>query len=140
MTKPSERRTLEELERENAELKRAVEELRQGNGRLQARLRESSADLDLANEQMLQLAAIVESSEDAIIGCTLGGTVTIWNRGAERLFGYTEEEVIGQPASTNARLNWPEELRAMKKVRVGESVPPFETVRRRKDGKEIQDR
>src|SRR4051812_22861335 len=137
MTKSSGLRSPEELERENTALKRAVEELRLANGKLKARLRESSADLDLANEQMLQLAAIVESSEDAIIGCTLGGIVTIWNRGAERLFGYTAEEVMGEATSTNARLDWPEELRALKKVRGGEHVPPFETVRRRKDGKEV---
>jgi two-component system cell cycle sensor histidine kinase/response regulator CckA len=137
MVKPLEMRNPEGLERENAELKRVVEQLRQANGKLKDRLRESSADLDLANEQMLQLAAIVESSEDAIIGCTLSGFVTIWNRGAERLFGYSCEEVMGEPTSTNSRLNWPEELRAMKKVRSGEQVPPFETVRRRKDGKEI---
>ncbi|MFO0965381.1 MAG: PAS domain S-box protein [Gemmataceae bacterium] len=130
-------RTPEEVERENAELRGMVEELRRANGKLKAHLRESSADLDLANEQMLQLAAIVESSEDAIIGCTLSGLVTIWNRGAERLFGYTADEVIGEPTSTNVRLNWPEELRAMKQVRKGEFVPSFETVRRRKDGKEI---
>src|SRR5258707_9717560 len=130
-------RNPDELERENAELKRLVEELRQNNGKLNAQLQGSSADLDLVNEEMLQLAAIVESSEDAIVGCTLSGLVTIWNRGAERLFGYTAEEVIGQPTSTNARLNWPDELQAMKKVRNGEHVPPFETMRRRKDGKEI---
>src|SRR5687767_398908 len=83
------RRNLPDLERENTELKRLVEELHQANGNLKTRLQESSADLDLANEQMVQLAAIVESSEDAIIGCTLTGFVTIWNRGAERLFGYS---------------------------------------------------
>ena len=53
-------RTPEEVERENAELRGMVEELRRANGKLKAHLRESSADLDLANEQMLQLAAIVE--------------------------------------------------------------------------------
>jgi PAS domain S-box-containing protein len=87
---------------------------------------------------MMRCPEEVESSEDAIIGCTLSGFVTIWNRGAERIFGYTADEVIGQPTSTNVRLDWPEELRAIKKVRDGESVPPFETVRRRKDGKAIQ--
>jgi two-component system cell cycle sensor histidine kinase/response regulator CckA len=99
--------------------------------------RDSSADLDLANEQRLQLAAIVESSEDAIIGCSLAGHVTIWNRGAERLFGYSADEVIGEVTTTNPRLDWPDELKALKRVRKGEYVPPFETVRRRKDGKEV---
>jgi PAS domain S-box-containing protein len=130
-------RSCEQLERENAELKQTVADLRQANGRLQARLQESSADLDLANAQMMLLAAIVESSDDAVIGCTMGGLITIWNRGAERLYGYSAEEVMGQPTLTNLRLHWPEELRAMKKVRAGESVPPFEAVRQRKDGKQI---
>jgi two-component system cell cycle sensor histidine kinase/response regulator CckA len=137
MPKPLVQRNAEELARENTDLQRVVEELRQANAKLKDRLLESSADLDLANEQMFQLAAIVESSEDAIIGCTPSGLVTIWNQGAERLFGYSADEVMGEPTSTNARLNWPEELRAIKKVRNGEHVPPFETVRRRKDGKEI---
>ncbi len=137
MTMSSSIRTAQDLQKENTALTQVVEELRQANRNLRARLQESSADLDLANDQMSQLAAIVESSEDAIIGCTLSGFVTIWNRGAERLFGYSADEVIGQPTFTNARLNWPDELGAMKKIRNGEHVPPFETVRRRKDGKEI---
>ncbi len=98
---------------------------------------QNTADMDLANEQRLQLAAIVESSEDAIIGCSLAGLITIWNPGAERLFGYSAAEVIGQLTSTNARLPWPEELKALKRVRRGEFVPPFETRRRRKDGTEV---
>jgi PAS domain S-box-containing protein len=127
----------EALEREIEERKRVEGELRKAHEQIQTRLQTSSADLDLANEQVLQLAAIVESSEDAIVGCTLGGVATIWNRGAERLFGYSAEEVIGQPTSSNTPLDWPDELRAMKRVRNGEYVAPFETVQRRKDGKEI---
>jgi two-component system cell cycle sensor histidine kinase/response regulator CckA len=134
---PATMRNPDEVERENAELKRTIEKLRDANDKLHAQLKGSTADLDLAYEEVSQLAAIVESSDDAIVGCTLSGFITIWNRGAERLFGYTAEEVIGESTSTNARLNLPEELKAMKKVRVGVHVPPFETVRTRKDGKEI---
>jgi two-component system, cell cycle sensor histidine kinase and response regulator CckA len=119
------------------ELEREITELRQAYEALESRLHDKSAHLDLANKQMLQLAAIVESSEDAIIGCTLGGIITIWNRGAERLFGYSAEEIIGRGATTGARLACPEELKALARVRLGEYVPPFETVRTRKDGKEI---
>lgn len=130
-------RTQEELERDLAECRRSENELRQALQKLERRLSESNADLDLANDRMQQLAAIVESSEDAIIGCTLNGVVTIWNQGAERLFGYSAEEVIGEPTSTNARLNWPDEIKAMKRVRNGEHVAPLETIRTRKDGKQI---
>src|SRR5688572_13728528 len=129
--------TYEELERELAECRRSDAELRQAFRRLERRLSDSHADLDLANDRMQQLAAIVESSEDAIIGCTLNGVVTIWNQGAERLFGYSADEVIGEPTSTNARLNWPDEIKAMKRVRNGEHVAPLETLRTRKDGKQI---
>jgi PAS domain S-box-containing protein len=128
---------LEALQREIEERKRVENALRETNKKLEARLQDSSADLDFANEQRRQLAAIVESSEDAIIGCSLAGLITIWNRGAERLFGYSAEEVLGQITSTNAHLPWPEELKALKKVRRGEFVPPFETVRRRKDGSDV---
>jgi PAS domain S-box-containing protein len=129
--------TFEDIVRTNQEHQTTKTDLRKSNEQLKTRLKESSADLDLATDQMSQLAAIVESSADAIIGCTLAGLVIIWNQGAERLFGYSAEEVIGQLASTNARLDWPDELRAMKQVSNGEHVPPFETVRQRKDGKEI---
>jgi PAS domain S-box-containing protein len=128
---------VEQLEQEIAARKRVEEKLRKAQDELRAQLHESHADLDLANEQLARLAAIVESSEDAIIGCTLCGLVTIWNQGAERLFGYSADEIIGQPSSTTALLHWPDELKAMKRVRHGEHVPPFETVRRRKDGKQI---
>src|SRR5579875_148771 len=131
------------MSNEQARIRQLEERQRVENGpsarsnKSEARLRDRSADLDFADEQRLQLAAIVESSEDAIIGCSLAGHVTIWNRGAERLFGYSAEEVIGEITSTNPRLHWPEELKALKRVRKGESVPPFETVRRRKDGTEV---
>ncbi len=123
--------------RDIEERQRVENEQSARSNKLEARLRDRSADLDFADEQRLQLAAIVESSEDAIIGCSLAGHVTIWNRGAERLFGYSAEEVIGEITTTNPRLHWPEELKALKRVRKGESIPPFETVRRRKDGTEV---
>jgi PAS domain S-box-containing protein len=81
------------------------------------------------------LAAIVESSEDAIIGKDPHGIITTWNQGAERIFGYTAEEVIGSPVSILAA---PERLDEMpgilSKVLQGDRVHHFETRRRRKDG------
>jgi PAS domain S-box-containing protein len=84
----------------------------------------------------LQLAAIVDFSEDAIISKDLNGIVTTWNQGAQKLFGYTAEEAIGQPITTlvipQDRLN--EESGILQRIRRGEQVEHFETVRRRKDG------
>ena len=91
-----------------------------------------------ADESHLALAAIVESSDDAIIGQSLDGTVTTWNFGAEQLFGFSAEEMIGQPL---ARLAWPgfedEIPRILARIRRGERVRGFETFRRHKDGHKI---
>jgi two-component system CheB/CheR fusion protein len=82
-----------------------------------------------------RLAAIVEYSEDAILGKDLHGTITSWNRGAQRLFGYTEQEAVGQqimiviPPEQQDK-----ELLILERVRRGESSEQIETVRRRKDG------
>jgi PAS domain S-box-containing protein len=81
------------------------------------------------------LAAIVESSDDAIVSNTLHGIVTSWNSAAERLFGYTAEEVIGRSISILAPPDRENEMLAhLERIRRGEKVDPFETVRRRKDG------
>jgi len=84
------------------------------------------------------LAAIVESSEDAIASKDLNGTITSWNKSAERLFGYTAEEIIGQPVT----LIIPPELhddepRILSKIRAGERIEHFETVRMHKNGGRI---
>jgi PAS domain S-box-containing protein len=81
------------------------------------------------------LAAIVESSDDAIVSKTLDGTITSWNPAAERLFGYTAEEVIGHPISILAPPDRENEMPAnLERIRRGERVERYETVRRRKDG------
>ena len=83
-----------------------------------------------------QLVSIVESSsDDAIVSKDLDGIIATWNQGAERLFGYTAEEVIGRPITILIppdRLN--EEPEILARIRRGERVDHFETVRRRKDG------
>jgi PAS domain S-box-containing protein len=82
-----------------------------------------------------RLASVVESSDDAIITKNLDSTITSWNRGAERIFGYTAAEAVGQ----SIRMLIPEELQSeedtvLAKIRAGETVDHYETVRRRKDG------
>ncbi len=83
----------------------------------------------------LHLAAIVESSDDAILSKDLNGIITSWNHGAERLFGYTADEAIGQSVTIVIPSNHlSEEDMILRRIRRGERVEPFETVRRRKDG------
>ncbi len=82
----------------------------------------------------LLLAAIVDSSADAIVSKDLDGVITSWNRGAERLFGYSADEAVGRPVTMlipDERLS--EEDVVLVLIRKGERVEPFDTVRRRKD-------
>jgi two-component system CheB/CheR fusion protein len=82
-----------------------------------------------------RLAAIVESSDDAIVSKALDGTITSWNPAAERLFGYTAEEAIGSPIWILAPPDRKNEMPAiLERIRRGEKVDHYETVRRRKDG------
>jgi len=81
------------------------------------------------------LAAIVESSQDAIASKDLNGILNSWNKGAERVFGYTAEEAIGQPATLLIPEDHiDEEPAILEKLRKGERIEHYETVRRRKDG------
>jgi PAS domain S-box-containing protein len=82
-----------------------------------------------------QLAAIVESSDDAIISKDLHGVILTWNRGAQRVFGYTAEEVIGKPVTVLIPPDRIDEERGiLARIRRGERIDHYETVRRRKDG------
>ena len=109
-----------------------------GKPRQYLAIRADITERKLAAEAQARLAAIVRSSDDAIIGKTLQGTITSWNRGAEKIFGYGEAEVLGQPL----RLLIPPERAAeepdiLARIARGESVEHFETVRVRKDGGRI---
>ncbi|MEO6788458.1 MAG: PAS domain S-box protein, partial [Chthoniobacteraceae bacterium] len=107
----------EEAKKLNAQLQSEITERKQGDG------------------ARALLATIVEHSDDAIISKDLKGTIATWNRGAERLFGYSAEEAIGQPITMlfpPDRLG--EEAGILAGVRSGKPVKPYETVRRRKDG------
>ena len=82
------------------------------------------------------LAAIVDSSEDAVVSKNLDGTITSWNKSAERLFGYTAEEAIGQHITLIVPQDRrDEETMILGKIRRGEKVEHFETIRVRKDGR-----
>ena len=84
------------------------------------------------------LAAIVESSDDAVTGGTLDGVITSWNRGAENIYGYTVEEALGQPISIIVPPDRADELSLfLDKIRRGERVDHHETVCVRKDGARI---
>jgi PAS domain S-box-containing protein len=85
------------------------------------------------------LASIVDSSDDAIVSKTLEGVITSWNVGAERLFGYTANEAIGQPISMIIPLDrLDEETRILARLRQGERIDHFDTIRLRKDGTKLE--
>jgi PAS domain S-box-containing protein len=88
-----------------------------------------------AQELAARLAAIVESSDDAILSKTLDGIITSWNSGAARMYGYPPEEIIGQHVAVLIPPDRRAELGPIfDRLRRGEPVEPFETKRRRKDG------
>jgi PAS domain S-box-containing protein len=96
-------------------------------------------DRTMAEHARFRLAAIVESSDDAILSKTLDGVVTSWNAGATQLFGYSAEEMIGQPiAKLIPDELLPEEQVILAKLRRGERIEHYETRRLAKDGSEVE--
>jgi PAS domain S-box-containing protein len=95
-------------------------------------------DRQEAERAMAKLAAIVTSSQDAIVSKNLQGIVTSWNRAAERLFGYTEEEMIGQSVTCLIPPDrYEEEARILQRLGRKEPIDHYETIRRRKDGVDV---
>jgi len=93
----------------------------------------------LAEEKIRHLASIVESSNDALIGVALDEKILSWNRGADRIYGYRSDEIVGRPVSVLVPANLRNELAGiMERLKRGESVEHFETSRVRKDGNLIQ--
>ncbi len=88
-----------------------------------------------AEQRLHSLASIVESSDDAIVSKNLDGIIASWNRGAERMFGYTSEEAIGQPITLVIPADrQSEEREILTRIRRGERIDHFETIRQRKNG------
>ena len=104
----------------------------------QAKLNAMERDRQQSEAAHRHLAAIVESTDDGVLSKTLTGIITSWNPGAERLFGYTAQEIIGRPMLT---LIPPEraaeETHILERIARGEKVDNFETVRQRKDGRHV---
>jgi len=91
-----------------------------------------------AEERQARLAALVEASDDAIFGKTLDGRITSWNGGAERLYGYTAAEIVGQSVARFIPPDQPTELgEMMQAVARGETIRQYETARVRKDGTRV---
>lgn len=111
--------------------------------RIERELRRVSEEMHRQTAEQLgeyraRLASIIDSSDDAIIAKTLDGTVTAWNRGAERIYGYTAEEMIGKNISTLVPADRPDEISGiLAKVSRGESTEHYESVRVTKDGRRL---
>jgi PAS domain S-box-containing protein len=139
----------EEKEKRAAELLIANKELAFQNEEKEKR----AVELVIANKELIfqneerkrteekinQLAAIVQSSEDAIIGKSLDGIITSWNKGAEKIYRYTENEVVGKSISLIIPPGNEEELpKILDRIKSGEKLKHYETVRLGKDGRIIQ--
>ena len=99
-------------------------------------LRHLNPERRQAEEKRAQLAAIVESSSDAIYAKTIAGTVTVWSKGAQRLFGYAAEEMVGKPAGVLFPPDGlQEEEQILAQIRLGEKVPSHDSVRVARDGR-----
>jgi PAS domain S-box-containing protein len=118
--------------RDVSDRKRIEEELRRANLELDRRTAKE------IGEYRGRLASIIDSSEDAIIGKDLEGTITAWNRGAQRIYGYTPEEMIGQNISVLTPKDRPDEIpKILVRIRRGEHIENYESVRVAKDGRRL---
>jgi PAS domain S-box-containing protein len=118
--------------RDISDRKRITEELRRANEELHERTAEQ------LGEYRSKLASIIDSSEDAILSKGLDGTITSWNRGAERIYGYAPEEVVGKHISLLIPSDRPEEIpEILRKVARGERIEHHESVRITKDRRRL---
>ena len=118
--------------RDISDRKRIAEELRRANEELHQKSAEQ------IGEYRSKLASIIDSSEDAILSKGLDGTITSWNKGAENIYGYTAEEVIGKHISFLTPGDRPDEIpEILRKVARGERIEHHQTVRVTKDGRRL---
>src|SRR5262249_12359847 len=125
---------------ERIEVSLSVSPICDGNGRIvgASEIAREAAVRRGSEEESGRLDAIVQSSEDAVISKTLDGTILTWNKGAERIYGYTAAEAVGQPMTLVLPEDRGEEETAiLERVRLRQEVQHFETTRRRKDGELI---
>lgn len=102
------------------------------------RLAREMKERQCVEEKLSHLASIVASTDDAVVGATLEGKILSWNRGAEQIYGYSAEEVIGQPIFILLPAEKLNELEALKeRLRLGETIQHYETERQRKCGQLI---
>jgi PAS domain S-box-containing protein len=118
--------------RDISDRKRVAEELRRANEELYRRTAEQ------LGEYRSRLAAIIDNSEDAILSKALDGTITSWNKGAERIYGYMAEEVVGKDISILTPADRPDEIpQILEKIERGKSIEHYESVRVTKDGRRL---
>ncbi len=117
------------------EQRAAEEALQKAHDELERRVQQRTVELRKLTQERLLLAAIVDSSEDAILSKDLDGTIVSWNEGAERLYGYSAEEAIGRNVNIIAPADRQNEtMDLVAEIRQGKHVAHHETIRRRKDG------
>jgi PAS domain S-box-containing protein len=118
--------------RDISDRKRIAEELRRANEELHRRSNEQ------LGEYRSRLASIIDSSEDAILSKDLNGVITSWNKGAEHIYGYKPEEVVGKHISLLTPSDRPNEIsEILEKIARGESTEHYESVRVTKDGRQL---
>jgi PAS domain S-box-containing protein len=118
--------------RDISDRKRIAEELRRATEELHRRTTEQ------LGEYRSRLASIIDSSEDAILSKDLNGIITSWNKGAERIYGYSPEEVVGKHISLLTPSDRPDEIsEILQKIARGESTEHYESVRVTKDGRHL---
>ena len=118
--------------RDISDRKKIAEELRRANEELYRRTAEQ------LGEYRSRLASIIDSSEDAILSKALDGTITTWNKGAERIYGYSAEQVVGKNISMLTSSDRPDEIPAiLEKIARGENIEHYESTRVTKDGRHL---